>query len=81
MSKLQTPEEIEELQIKGIEQAMDAYDWRYPVAGIVEWDLLLTGGKVITIHATPRGATLIEQASERYGDDTLFLIRVKGAWS
>lgn len=75
---------IADLQVEGIDQAMRVYDWRYPAnwgAEYAEYDLLLTGGKVITITASPEGARAIEAAAQAYGDDTLFLIGAKGRWS
>lgn len=82
---LQTPEEIKALQIKGLEQAMDVYDWRYlnghAPEEMTEWDVLLTGGKVIRILVPLHEAARIEQAADRYGDNTLFMIGAPGKWS
>ena len=70
---------IMEKQIMGIDQAMDAHDWRY-LAGIKvsefsNWTLTLWGGHEVRIMTSVAGAVKIQEASERGGDDALFTIR------
>lgn len=69
-------------QIMGIEQAMDAHDWRY-LAGIKvnelsNWTLTLWAGHEVQIMTSVAGAIKIQEASERdeaAGREPLFTIR------
>lgn len=71
-------------QIMGIEQAGDAFDWRYlecDVAELQTWTLTLWGGHEVQIMAPLAGAMKIQEASERdeaAGREPLFTIRA--AW-